>query len=69
MEKQESPERATYTVDQAAKLTGVARNTMYEAVHAGEIASIRIGRRILIPRVALGRMLAGESRPGAWPGK
>jgi len=53
-------ERLTLTVDEAATLLGISRAFAYEAVNRGEIPSIRIGRRILVPRVALARML-GES--------
>lgn len=53
-------QRKTYTVDQAAELLGIGRNTAYEAVRRGEIPTIKIGRRLLVPRTALERMLAGE---------
>jgi excisionase family DNA binding protein len=45
--------RLTVTVDEAARLLGVSRGSAYEAVRAGTIPSIRVGRRILIPRQAL----------------
>jgi excisionase family DNA binding protein len=48
----------TYTVEQAAELLGIGRNQAYEATSTGEIPSIRIGKRILVPRVALETMLA-----------
>lgn len=53
-------QRKTYTVDQAAELLGIGRNTAYEAVRRGEIPTIKIGRRLLVPRTALERMLSGE---------
>ena len=53
-------QRKTYTVDQAAELLGIGRNTAYEAVRRGEIPTIKIGRRLLVPRAALERMLAGD---------
>jgi excisionase family DNA binding protein len=53
----EPPRRLTYTVDEAAKLLGLGRNHAYEAAKSGELPSIRIGKRILIPRAALERML------------
>lgn len=46
-----------YSVEETAKLLGVSRNSAYEAVRAGQIPSIRIGRRLIIPRMALERML------------
>jgi excisionase family DNA binding protein len=49
--------RATLTVDEAAKLLGIARGTAYEAVRIGQLPSIKIGRRILVPKAALERLL------------
>jgi excisionase family DNA binding protein len=49
--------RPTVSVDDAAAILGVARVTAYEAVHAGQIPSIRVGRRILVPTAALRRLL------------
>ena len=47
----------TVTVREAAKLLGIGRNLTYEAVKRGEIPSIRIGERILIPRAGIQRLL------------
>jgi excisionase family DNA binding protein len=54
--------RATYTIDEAARILGVGRNLVYRSAESGELArvAIRIGRRVLIPREALHRLLAGE---------
>jgi excisionase family DNA binding protein len=58
-------ERATATVAEAATQLGISRNKAYEAVHRGDIPTIRIGKRILVPRAALERMLgtAGNRHP------
>jgi excisionase family DNA binding protein len=53
-------ERRTLTVEEAARVLGIGRNTAYDAVRRGEIPTITIGRRLLVPRDALERMLAGE---------
>jgi excisionase family DNA binding protein len=55
-------EPATLTVEQAAALLGVSRGTAYNAVKAGEIPTVRIGRRVLVPRQRLDAMLAGEAQ-------
>jgi excisionase family DNA binding protein len=55
-------DRLTTTVEEAAALLGIGRNTAYEAVRRGEIPTIKIGRRLLVPRAALDRMLAGDNR-------
>ena len=60
--------RLTLTVPEAARLLGISRNLAYEAVRRGEIPCIRIGRRFLVPRVALERLLnvhTEETHPGA----
>jgi len=55
-------ERVTLTVDEARRMLGLSRGSAYEAVRTGSIPSVRIGKRILIPRAALTRLLdkAGE---------
>lgn len=50
----------TITVEQAAAALGIGRNQAYEAVRSGELPSIRIGRRILIPRAAFERLVNGD---------
>ena len=56
--------KATLSVDAAAKLLGVARGTAYEAIRRGEIPAIRLGKRLLVPVAALERMLAGAGSAG-----
>jgi len=50
-------ERQTYTVTEAGKLLGLSKNSAYEAVRSGQIPAIRIGARLLVPKVALDRLL------------
>jgi excisionase family DNA binding protein len=54
-------ERKTLTVPEAAIELGIDRKSAYDAVHRGEIPTIRIGRRLLVPRNALDRLLSGEA--------
>ena len=49
--------RGLYTVVEAAQLVGVGRSTMYELVSRGEVASIRLGRKVLITRSTLEALL------------
>ena len=49
--------RMTLTVTEVAELLGIGRSAAYEACQLGQIPTIRIGRRILIPRAALERLL------------
>lgn len=55
-------DRLVFTVEEAAQLLGISRSFAYEAVQQGEIPSMRIGRRILVPKAALDRLLRLEGR-------
>jgi excisionase family DNA binding protein len=50
-------ERPTISVAEAAELLGVSRATGYHACRDGELPSLRIGGRIVIPTAALRRLL------------
>ncbi len=53
-------EKRTYSIPEVAKVLGIGRTAAYEAARTGEIPTIRIGKRILVPDVALERLLAGN---------
>jgi len=57
--------RLVFSVVEAAQLLGISRPTAYTLVNTGQIPCIRYGRRMLIPRVALMKMLeeAGTVKP------
>ena len=57
MELPDPATQPTITVDELGELMGVSRSTAYESVRNGEIPSIRLGRRIVIPTAAVRRML------------
>lgn len=63
--KATSSERLTYSVPEAGALIGVGRNQAYEAAKAGQLPTIKIGNRILVPRAALNELLANPSRQPA----
>ena len=50
----------TLTVTEAGKVVGLGRNAAYAAARRGEIPTIRIGRRILVPKAGLKKLLNGE---------
>jgi excisionase family DNA binding protein len=56
-------QRSTMSVDEAGQRLGISRNAAYQAVREGQIPSIRIGRRILVPKAAFERMLDGAEQP------
>ena len=51
-------ERLTYSIPEAAAKLGIGINSCYVAAKSGQIPAIKIGDRILVPRVALEAMLA-----------
>ncbi len=59
------------TVADAGRFLGIGRSAAYDAAKRGELATIRIGRRLLVPTAALRRMAQLEStrdRGAARPG-
>ena len=42
-------ERLTYTVSEAAEAIGISRSKLYTLLAQGQLRSVRIGRRTLIP--------------------
>ncbi|MFP5452067.1 MAG: helix-turn-helix domain-containing protein [Thermoleophilia bacterium] len=57
--------RDTVTVDEAAIVLGIGRTSAYKAVQRGDIPSIRIGRRLLVPRAAIEDMVGRRSGDAA----
>ncbi len=55
------PERQTLSVEEAATLLGIGRTTAYAAVRSGTIPSVRIHRRVVVPRAAIERLLIGDT--------
>lgn len=54
----QSTDRPTVPIwPDAGKALGIGRSQAYAAAESGEIPTIRIGRRILVPTAALRRML------------
>ena len=49
------------TVVEVAKILRIGKISAYQAIERGEVPSIRIGRRILIPRFALEQLLTRPS--------
>lgn len=61
---------AVMTVDELARFLRVGRSALYEAVARGLVRSLRIGRRIRIPRNAVEELLGLDSTslaPGPGP--
>ena len=57
--------RLTYTLTEAAFRLGISRALAYEAAQRGELPVCRIGRRVLVPRLALLRLLGQDDAAGS----
>ena len=59
------------TIDEGCQALGLSRGSLYRAVARGQIPSLRIGRRLVIPVAALDRLLqeppAKQDSEGAEP--
>ena len=65
--------KLVYSVIEMAELLGIGRSTAYELLRSGTVPSLRLGRRIVVPKLALSRFLAecayqnpdeAEAQPG-----
>ena len=50
-------DRLAYSVPEAARLLGISRDLAYDLVASGTIGSVRLGRRLVVPRRALEDLL------------
>jgi excisionase family DNA binding protein len=50
-------ERLAYSVDEAARLTGLSRDLLYDQMRRGRLAYLKVGRRRLIARQHLEQFL------------
>lgn len=55
---------ATMNIAAAARVLGIGRQTAYELARQGKLPVLRLGRRLVVPKAALERMLseAGSAR-------
>lgn len=51
-----------YTVPEAGRLLGLSRNSAYDAAARGDLPVVRIGGRLIVPQVALMRLLESAAR-------
>jgi excisionase family DNA binding protein len=54
-------ERLAYSVDEAARLTGLSRDLLYDEMRRGHLSFIKVGRRRLITRQHLQQFLGAAS--------
>ena len=56
-------ERLVLSVTEAGRLVGLGRSAAYDAIARGDLPYLRIGRRIVVPRRALEKLL---ENPNGW---
>jgi excisionase family DNA binding protein len=56
-------EKLTLSVTEAGQLLGIGRAAAYEAAKNGQIPTVKIGKRLLVPLAALERFLAVGVQP------
>ena len=61
MNNDTSNEQLTYSIPHAAKVTDTSRSTIYRAIQEGDLDSVKVGGRRLIPKEALTRWACGEA--------
>jgi excisionase family DNA binding protein len=62
-----APDRLAYSVNEAARITGLSRDLLYDQMRQGNLTYIKIGRRRLITRHHLEQFLditSGTGPPG-----
>jgi excisionase family DNA binding protein len=50
-------ERRTVSVEEAGRILGVSRGSAYTLARTGELPTIRLGKRLLVPKAALEKLL------------
>ncbi|HRK97417.1 MAG TPA: helix-turn-helix domain-containing protein [Alphaproteobacteria bacterium] len=43
----------SYTIDQAANVTGLGKTKLYEEINRGRLRAVKAGKRTLIPHAAI----------------
>jgi len=56
-------EKLVYSVPEAGRLLSLSRATSYMLANQGIIPTIRLGRRLVVPKIAIERMLAETDKP------
>ena len=53
-------EKLVMSIEEAGKKLGLSRPTAYKLAKSGELPTIKLGRKIVVSKVQLDRLLSGE---------
>lgn len=56
-----SSSKLSYTVDGASEATDIPKSTLWKYIREGKLETRKVGRRTLIPRDALQRLVMGDA--------
>jgi len=56
-------ESASFSPEDLQVILGISRRKVYDGLNSGEIPSIRLGRRFIIPKSSIARWLEDANRP------
>ena len=57
-------DRLCLSIPETARMLGISRGLAYELARSGQIPVLRLGKRLLVPKIALERMLGQTETPG-----
>ena len=55
--------KLTLTVEEAATIIGISRAQAYRCIRSGQIKAVQLGRRIVVPVVAVEELLSTSMDP------
>jgi excisionase family DNA binding protein len=58
-------DRDVFTLEEVSQILGLSRPATYTAVKKGEITTVKLGSRLIVPRCRLERLLEGTLEPRA----
>jgi excisionase family DNA binding protein len=58
-------EKVGYSIEEAAQSLGVGRTTVYDLMNSGDLESVKVGRRRIIPADAIGAFLVARRAAAA----
>ena len=60
-----NPDQVAYGIEDASRLLGLGRTTVFAEISAGRLKSFRVGKRRLVPATALTEYVAARMAEGS----